>query len=101
LTLFDGDSSRFLPRIFMYFDDIVGDDTWLCNEFTGQRLAIEEFNQQHASKKICKDYFVSKKYPDSWWADLIYIYHDFAHPRYNDFVADKEQMAHEAGIRLR
>ena len=39
----------------MYFDDIIGDDTWLCNEFTGERLAIREFNQEHRSKKICKN----------------------------------------------
>ena len=44
LTLFDGESSYFLPRVFMYFDDIVGDETWLCNEFTGELLAIDEFN---------------------------------------------------------
>jgi hypothetical protein len=100
LTLFDGQSSYFLPRVFMYFDDIIGDDTWLCNEFTGERLAIEEFNQKHQSKKICKNYFVTKKYPNSWWPDLIFIHHDFQHPRYNDFVADKEQMGHQSRTRL-
>jgi hypothetical protein len=101
LTLFDGESSYFLPRVFMYFDDVIGDDTWLCNEFTGERLAIEEFNQKHRSKKICKNRYVSKRYPNSWWPDLIYIHHDFEHPRYNDFVADKEQMGHQSGIGLR
>jgi hypothetical protein len=101
LTLLDGPSSYFLPRLFMYFDDIIGDDVWLCNEFTGERLAIDEFNQNHRSKKICKNQYVSKLYPNSWWSDQIYIHHDFEHPRYNDFVADKEQVAHRKGIRLR
>jgi hypothetical protein len=101
LTLLDADHPHFLPRVFMYFDDIVGDDVWLCNEFTGERLSIEEFNQKHKSKKICKNYYVPKRFPNSWWPDLIYIYHDFEHPKYNDFVADREQLGHEGAIRLK
>ena len=85
----------------MYFDDVVGDDIWLCNEFTGQRLAIKEFNRGHKSKKICKNYHVRRRYPNSYWPDRIYIHHDFEHPRYNYFVAGKEQMGHEDAIRLR
>jgi hypothetical protein len=100
LTLFDGESSYFLPRVFMYFDDIVGDDVWLCNEFTGERLAIEGFNRRHYAKKICENRYVKKQYPNSWWPDLIYVYHDFEHPRYNDFVADREQMRHQGAIKL-
>jgi hypothetical protein len=101
LTLFDGESSFFLPRVFMYFDDIVGDETWLCNEFTGELLAIEEFNQKHQLKKISKNRVVSKHYPNSWWGDLVYVYHDFEHPRYNDFVADQQQLGHQHAIRLK
>jgi hypothetical protein len=98
LTLF-GDSRYFLPRVFMYFDDIIGNDTWLCNEFSGERLAIREFNQARQSKKISKNYYVAKRYPHSWWPDHVYIHHDFEHPRYNDFVADKEQVDHEHDIK--
>jgi hypothetical protein len=101
LTVFDGEPRFFLPRVFMYFDDIIGDDTWLCNEFTGERLAIGEFNQTRQSKKICKNYYVAKIYPYSWWSDLIYIYHDFEHPHYNDFVADLEQIKHENTIKTK
>jgi hypothetical protein len=46
--------------VFMYFDDVVGDETWLCNEFTGELLAIDEFNQKHGLKKICKNHIVAK-----------------------------------------
>jgi hypothetical protein len=31
---------------------------------------------------------------------MIYIHHDFEHPRYNDFVANKEQAGHQSNIRL-
>jgi hypothetical protein len=34
-----------------------------------------------------------------WWPDHVYIHHDFEHPRYNDFVAHKEQVEHENDIK--
>jgi hypothetical protein len=101
LTLFDADSSHFLPRVFMYFDDIIGDDVWLCNEYTGERLAITEFNQRHRSKKISKNYCLPIRYPALSWAEQIFIYHDFGHPKYNDFIADKEQIYHVDYIKLK
>ena len=101
LTLFDGELSYFLPRVFMYFDDVIGDETWLCNEFTGELLAIDEFNQKHRLKKICKNWIVSKQFPNSIWPDRIYVYHDFEHARYNDFVAGEQQLGHQRAIRLK
>jgi hypothetical protein len=101
LTLFDVDSSHFLPRVFMYFDDIIGDDVWLCNDYTGERLAIAEFNQRHGSKKITKNYHLPVRYPALSWAEQIFIYHDFEHPKYNDFIADKEQIGHVDNIKLK
>ena len=80
----------------MYFDDVIGDETWLCNEFTGELLAIDEFNQKHRLKKICKSWIVSKQFPNSVWRDRIYVYHDFEHARYNDFVAGEQQLGHPA-----
>ena len=94
-------SRHFLPRVFMYFDDIFGDDVWLCNDFTGQRLAIAEFNQNHRSKKICPQYNIPLQNPDTWWPPHIWIYHDFEHPQYNDYVADKEQTLHSGQIKLK
>src|SRR5215470_4216184 len=80
LTLFDCDAVHFLPRFFMYFDDIIGDNTWLANEFVGEELAINEFNKQHLSKKIVANKFIRLHYPDQGWAHQIYNYHDFEHP---------------------
>jgi SAM-dependent methyltransferase len=101
LTLLDAEVSRLLPRIFMYFDDIIGDDVWLCNEYTGERLAMIEFNKKHPSKKIDKIYYLPRLYPHQWWTQQIYAFHDFHHPKYDEFVAGKEQIGHEAGIKLR
>jgi hypothetical protein len=100
LTLFEADATHFLPRIFMYFDDIKGNNTWLINEFAGELLAIEEFNKKHSLKKISANRCMPLLYPDQWWAHQIYIYHDFQHPKYNDFVAGDEQIGHETDIRL-
>jgi hypothetical protein len=100
LTLFEAEPVHFLPRIFMYFDDIIGNNTWLTSEFAGELLAIEEFNRQHASKKIAANRCLPLDYPGQRWSHQIYIYHDFGHPKYNTFVADDEQVMHEADIRL-
>jgi hypothetical protein len=101
LKIFDADAFHFLPRVFMYFDDIIGDDLWLCNEFTGELLAIEEFNLAHSHKKIARNQPVRFQYPGDRWPHQVYIHHDFEHPRYNDFVGEKAQIGHEDRIRLR
>jgi hypothetical protein len=93
LRLFDVDEQFRMPRIFTYFDDIVGDDVSLYNDYTGERLAIAEFNEQHQSQKISPAYHLSCR-ATAQWHHQIYIAHDFAHPRYNDFVSSREQQLH-------
>jgi hypothetical protein len=102
LEILNAEPDYFLPRVFMYFDDVIGDDVWLCNEFAGERLAIEEFNLNHDLKKISQNKYLPLRYPSNeWWPHQVYIYHDFGHPRYNDFVATEEQMMLEKAIRLK
>ena len=101
LKLQDAQSSRFLPRVLMYFGDIIGNnEAWLCSEFTGERLASQEFNRDHDMRKISQDYYLPTKYPSQSWVEHMYVYHDFAHPNYNDFVADEEQNLHQRDIAL-
>jgi hypothetical protein len=99
--LFEAQASNFLPRVFMYFDDIYGDNTWLVTQFAGELLAIDEFNEKHETKKIAPNRHMSIVYNNTWWAHHMYIYHDFTHPRYNDYVAENEQLAQEASITLK
>ena len=101
LTLFDSDPAHFLPRVFMYFDDIIGNNIWLANEFVGEELAINEFNQTHATKKIVFNRNMHVHHPDQAWTHQIYNYHDFEHPDYTAFVAASEQVSHEADIVLK
>jgi hypothetical protein len=58
---------------------------------TGERLAINEFNKKHELKKICPNYYLLEVDRVPWFSSMIRIYHDFSHPRYNDYVADAEQ----------
>jgi hypothetical protein len=82
-----------LPRISNYFDDVIGDDIAAYNPYTGQLAAIEEYNRAHAMQKFTQPQYL-KKYPQHIWTHQYYLYHDFAHPRYNDFIsADNQQLA--------
>jgi hypothetical protein len=91
LDLFDADAAFRLPRIFCYFDDVVGDEVELYNDFTGERLAIAEFNQQHETKKLSPAYHLLARADREDWFPQIYVLHDFRHPRYNDFVSEADQ----------
>jgi hypothetical protein len=83
--------THYLPRVFHYFDDIIGSDLVLQNEYVGQRLAIQEFNDSHADKKIthCYQFYHRKKRKK--WHQQIFIFHDFAHPQYNQFIEAENQ----------
>lgn len=93
LKMFDAPEKYFLPRVFCYFDDIVGSETELYNDYTGERLAINEFNRAHETKKLATSYhFLAHRIRETWH-NQIFIYHDFEHSRYNDFVSDgREQL---------
>jgi hypothetical protein len=89
--LFEMHRSRLLPRAFVYFDDIIGDDIALFNEYTGVLLAINEFNNSHDSQKICKASHLSQVPFPEIWHHQISIYHDFANSDYCRFVSDEIQ----------
>jgi hypothetical protein len=91
LEIFEADEQHFLPRVYCYFDDVIGTEVELYNDHTGERLAIHEFNQAHKSKKLGIPYYLlSRKVLESWYHQ-IFIYHDFGHSRYSDFVSVENQ----------
>ena len=83
LKLFESGSRILLPRVFCYFDDIFG---FTFSEFTGERLAIREFNEKHSMRKISLipglKYFLDEDLRTAWWAESIYIAHIFEHELY-------------------
>ena len=91
IKLFELHRSNLLPRAFIYLDDIIGDEIALFSEYTGQLLAINEFNARHESQKICKTtHLTANPYPETWHHQ-IYIYHDFESPDYCRFVSEEVQ----------
>jgi hypothetical protein len=86
--IFRTDTANYLPRVFCYFDDITGTEIELYNEFTGELLAINEFNAAEPSKKFAP---VRHLHGRGSWNERVYSFHDFRHPRYNDFVSARDQ----------
>ena len=84
--LFEGPHGLLLPRVHCYFDDIMG---FTFSEFTGERLAIAEFNQRHERRKISPvfglRYFLPRPHDQEVWPDQMYLAHMFDHERYGDF----------------
>lgn len=76
-----------LPRVFTYFDDTVGDERKLYNEFTGELLAIKEFNEANRATKIAAARHLLGRTPTFPWYHQIFIVHCFEHPLYNQFVS--------------
>src|SRR5258708_17955573 len=54
LALLSSSAQSLLPRVFCHFDDVVGDDHELHSEFTGELLAIAEFNAAHSDRKLAR-----------------------------------------------
>jgi hypothetical protein len=91
LKLFDAEVTRFLPRVICYFDDTIGGDVEFYNDFTGERLAIREFNEVHSSVKLSPVYYLSAAPFAPTWHHQIWSLHYFDHPHYNTFVSEENQ----------
>ena len=91
-ALLHGEVDCYLPRVVCYFDDTVGPHHEMHSTFTGELLAINEFNSRNEKRKIGKlnglRYKVSPN--EGAWVEGIYILHLFDHPRYNEYVYPQE-----------
>jgi hypothetical protein len=83
--LFEAKPETFMPRVYCYFDDIMGAS---CSEFTGERLAISEFNASHEMRKISPiyglKYFLPEAKSKQMWAEMFYLAHIFDHQLYGE-----------------
>jgi hypothetical protein len=83
-----------LPRVYCYFDDIIWPETACHNEFTGELLAIREFNEQHQFKKIAPLHLLRRtRIHDEPWSDQIYVFHEFDHPAYTTCITPRTTKA--------
>jgi hypothetical protein len=81
---------HYLPRVYFYFDDTIGDEVELYNDYTGERLAIREFNEQNETIKLCDPYHFAARRSETWHHQ-IWIGHFFRHSKYNAFVSSDAQ----------
>jgi len=99
LAMFDAAPEYWLPRVFCYFDDTIGapvplngTPVELYNDYTGQRLAIHDFNAAHEHIKLSPAYhLISRKVAESWFHQ-IWTAHLFRHPLYNAFVSKENEL---------
>lgn len=76
----------YLPRVYTYFDNVSGYDAQDYNEYTGELLAIAEFNEQHPTTKFTADrHFLAKQFRPRW-IEQVYTMHRFGHPNYTTYV---------------
>ena len=86
--IFEGECKYFLPRLSMYFDDIMGIE---CSDFTGERLAMADFNARSRHAKIARDCSAGFQHFPHVWKHKMFVYHNFAHPDYCRFVSSNIQ----------
>ena len=89
--LLEGTAATHLPRVHCYFDDVVANNLGCMNPYVGELLAIDEFNEAHTDRKICR-FEQLRLARERWevWQDRIYVFHDFAHPDYTQRVIPNE-----------
>ena len=84
--IFEGDQRVLLPRVHCYLDDIVG---FTFSEFTGERLAIAEFNESHEMKKISPifglGHFLPSPHDRAVWPEQMFLAHLFDHELYGEY----------------
>jgi hypothetical protein len=83
-ALFDLEPDRLLPRVAMYFDDLMG---YPYTTVTGEWAAINEFNSTHKDRQLGQIYglkhYLGQAYRFAPWADMFFLLHVFDHPNYN------------------
>ena len=83
LNILSYDRNLYMPRVFVYLDDTLG-----TSEFTGELLAINEYNQINDKRKISIQYLMAEEMSLKWnnWIYLgkkFYHWHCFDHEKYS------------------
>lgn len=90
LVVFNGDPLLYLPRSFVYLDDLEDPSH---NSYCGEMLAVNEFNLEHDLRKIEKHAFLGKYrvFQKARWIDHVYTLHVFDHPSRATLLQPREQ----------
>ncbi|MBO9436730.1 hypothetical protein J7394_21185 [Ruegeria sp. R13_0] len=101
--LFDHCENRpehFLPRQFMYFDDIIGTEIEMYGTYNGQLRAIEEFNSSQNNVKIQRNQNLLNKTQYKWRFQIYYA-HLFLHSDYDKYIGGARQEAMQDLLKLK
>lgn len=102
-TLFERAADRpesFLPRIFMYFDDIIGTPMEMYGRYNGQLCAIEDFNSKYDNIKIHLNQDLLGKFHINHRLQIYYA-HLLDHPLYDQYIGQGMQEVLEHALKLR
>lgn len=99
LRIFEGGNSHFLPRVFMYFDDVIGNETAMFGDCNGELQAISDFNKSHDTIRIVPNRNLLPRYYISY-RHKVYYAHLISHPLYDRYVGEDEQIRFESDLRL-
>jgi hypothetical protein len=97
--LFEQDYSHFLPRLFMYFDDVIGTEYEMYSPCNGQLLAISDFNKSQDRAYLGLNQNLQTR-PDLIYRNQIYYAHLKSHPQYQQYIGAQRQRDIELALRL-
>ena len=100
LKLFDVGHAFFLPRVFMYFDDVIGTELEMYSECSGQLLAISEFNRRQSEVYIGLNQNLLQRV-DIAYKHQIYYAHIKQHPLYCKYIGGNDQARIESVLQLK
>jgi len=82
MEVLKGPADCYLPLTITYFDDVGAVVFPWANDWCGERLAIREFNEENALRKLQYDTFLKygRVYKDSDWLERLYNLHVLDHP---------------------
>jgi hypothetical protein len=90
---------NFLPRQFMYFDDVIGSEFEMYGPHNGQLLAIDEFNAAQDAVRVHINQNLMTR-TELAWRQKIYYGHIFDHPDYDTFIGAARQKMLEGRLKL-
>jgi len=79
LLLTDPDPTKYLPITTVYLDDVMFESH---NQWCGELLAVNEFNDAHSLRKLASDRFLKTRriFKHARWLNQIFLMHVFDHP---------------------
>ena len=100
LQIFEGPAACRLPRVLCYFDDTIQPLRAYLNEYIGELLAIQEFNDGHERQKITAVRGLSLlRYHSKIWNEQTFVHHDFDHELYKALITPAGQASRQKPLR--